>query len=192
MEIPDNRIFNSENWISFDCSRDNIRITGSSIQKIGFAKAPLCLTTGLPVLKNRQAVFTLFVLGFISSKPDHKSGKPFSAFKFLPKNWISEFFVSRANRQAVCGIVSCCPLTGKPVSKSGKPNSRIIFVVHHLLLIRQTVSCLSLKHVFSSLDFTPKSILFFHFHIKLSQENHSSSLYSLKTIFKLHFQNPKL
>ncbi|KAH9698224.1 hypothetical protein KPL71_023940 [Citrus sinensis] len=39
-------IFNLENRISFGCSRDNIRITGFSIRKIGFAKLPLCLKTG--------------------------------------------------------------------------------------------------------------------------------------------------
>ncbi|KAH9744422.1 Integrase catalytic domain-containing protein [Citrus sinensis] len=41
--VADNRILNSDNRISFGCSRDNIRITG-------FAKLHLCLITGLPVI----------------------------------------------------------------------------------------------------------------------------------------------
>ena len=36
-QIPDNRIFNPENRIGFGCSRINIRITGLSIRKTGFA-----------------------------------------------------------------------------------------------------------------------------------------------------------
>ena len=51
-QIPDNRIFNPENRISFGCSRDNIRITGFSIRKIGFAKPPLYLITDLRVLQS--------------------------------------------------------------------------------------------------------------------------------------------
>ncbi|KAH9770963.1 hypothetical protein KPL71_012543 [Citrus sinensis] len=100
-------------------------------------KLHLCLTTGLPVLQNRQAVFALwlssshpanrfsknrqavFALWLSGSHPANrfsKTGKPFSAFNSLTKNRISGFFVSQANRQAVCEIVTCCPLTGKPIS----------------------------------------------------------------------------
>ncbi|KAH9657659.1 CCHC-type domain-containing protein [Citrus sinensis] len=60
-QIPDNRIFNPENQISFGCSRVIIRITGFSIRKTGFAKYPLCLITGLP---NKQHLIKQFQQNF--------------------------------------------------------------------------------------------------------------------------------
>ena len=178
----------------FECLLPHNRPTGfqkpaSRIRVNGYC----CNTTGFPVNSIRQAVFALIVLGFISGKPDHKSGKPFSAFKFLPKNRIFRFFCFACQPASRLWIVSLCPITGKPVMKSGKPDSWFIFAVHLLPpSFGKPFLVLSLKAIYSSLDFTPKSIFFFHFHIKLSQENHSPSLHSLKTIFKLHFQHPKL
>ncbi|KAK9185082.1 hypothetical protein WN943_025435 [Citrus x changshan-huyou] len=72
-QIPDNRIFNPENRISFGCSRDNIRI-------IGFPKLHLCLITGLSVLKsgkpNSRALFLPQ-----TELPVSKTGKPDSQGK---------------------------------------------------------------------------------------------------------------
>ncbi|KAH9648503.1 hypothetical protein KPL70_025607 [Citrus sinensis] len=79
-----------ENRINFGCSRNNIRITGFSIRKIGFAKAPLCLIIGLPV---------------------PKSGKPNLERNSLPLNRSTDY----QNRKAEFSLETCWNKTGFPV-----------------------------------------------------------------------------
>ncbi|KAH9735120.1 hypothetical protein KPL71_017636 [Citrus sinensis] len=92
----------SANRICFATSLPHNRPTGSQKPASRIRVNGCCNTTGFSVKGIRQTVCVLIVLGFISGKPVNKSGKPFSTFKFLPKNRTSGFSVSRANRQAVC------------------------------------------------------------------------------------------
>ena len=98
-QIPDNRIFNSENRISFGCSLDNIRITGSSNpeNRMHFeCSLPRNWPNG-----SRKPASRIRVIGFVETQPDFRlkaSGKPFMGFTFLPNNrpagyanWQAEF-----------------------------------------------------------------------------------------------------
>ncbi|KAH9697591.1 Integrase catalytic domain-containing protein [Citrus sinensis] len=119
------KIFNPENWISFGCSRDNIRITGFSIRKTEFAKPPLCLITGLPVLQSGKPNLEGNSLphnrstALETSQPVKRIGKPNSLMLLsgsYPVNRIS----NPADRFRLFGF---CPITSLPVRKSGKPDS---------------------------------------------------------------------
>ncbi|KAH9763753.1 hypothetical protein KPL70_001275 [Citrus sinensis] len=109
-------------------------------------KLHLCLTTGLPVLQNRQAVFALWLSGSHLANRFSKTGKSFSRygsrvhirqtgssksasrFRVMALGFTSGIPVLQ-NRQAICDMVTCCPLTGKP-------DSRIIFDISHRTLFQ--------------------------------------------------------
>ena len=128
------------------------------IRKTGFAKPPLCLITGLLVLKSGKPNL---LWNFAGTKPDFR----FKTSK-KPDFWRLSKLASRlrkpASRIASCcsrvhiwfigfqiqktgfGFLQFCSLTGLPVRKSSKPDSCPLKIVHLPLLFWFSVSVLSL------------------------------------------------